>query len=79
MITRPDGKSRVTVEYEDGKPIRIDSIVISTQHNEQVKKKNFTALSGRGYVKTLPKELIDEKQRSTLLEDLSWRSKVIPV
>jgi len=40
---RPDGKSQVTVEYEDGKPIRLETIVISTQHspevnNDQIKK-----------------------------------------
>ncbi len=33
---RPDGKTQVTVEYEDKKPIRVDAIVVSTQHNEKV-------------------------------------------
>ena len=33
---RPDGKSQVTVEYEDGKPVRLDTIVISTQHSSRV-------------------------------------------
>ena len=33
---RPDGKSQVTVVYEDGKPIGVDTVVISTQHNEDV-------------------------------------------
>ena len=33
---RPDGKSQVTVEYDDGRPVRIDTVVLSTQHNESV-------------------------------------------
>jgi len=33
---RPDGKTQVTVQYDDGKPIRVDTIVVSTQHSEDV-------------------------------------------
>ncbi|MBO9598788.1 MAG: methionine adenosyltransferase, partial [Cohnella sp.] len=33
---RPDGKTQVTIEYVDGKPVRVDTIVISTQHSEDV-------------------------------------------
>ena len=38
---RPDGKSQVTVEYEGGKPTRIDAVVISTQHGERVEQEQI--------------------------------------
>ncbi|RXZ83468.1 methionine adenosyltransferase [Paenibacillaceae bacterium] len=33
---RPDGKTQVTIEYQDGKPVRVDAIVVSTQHAEEI-------------------------------------------
>ena len=38
---RPDGKSQVTVEYEDGKPVAMDTVVISAQHDEQVSRREL--------------------------------------
>lgn len=38
---RPDGKTQVTIEYEDNKPVRVDAIVVSTQHDEFVTKEQI--------------------------------------
>jgi S-adenosylmethionine synthetase len=38
---RPDGKTQVTLEYENDKPVRIDAVVVSTQHSESVKHKTL--------------------------------------
>lgn len=59
---RPDGKTQVTVEYEEGKPKRIETILISTQHEaevtiEQLKKDIIEKVIKQ----TVPKNMIDEK------------------
>ncbi len=61
---RPDGKSQVTVEYVDGKPSRIDAVVLSTQHSESVKHKTLTeALMELVVKKALPAHLLDKKTK----------------
>jgi S-adenosylmethionine synthetase len=42
-FVRPDGKSQVSVVYEDNKPVRVDTIVVSTQHTPEVSYKNLRA------------------------------------
>ena len=61
---RPDGKTQVTIEYEDDKPIRIDTVLLSTQHAEGVSQARI-ALDIRKFVfdEVLPKELIDDKTK----------------
>ena len=62
---RPDGKSQVTVEYdENGKPVHIDAVVISSQHSEEVTQEQINK-DIRKYVidPVLPAELVDEKTR----------------
>jgi S-adenosylmethionine synthetase len=61
---RPDGKSQVTVEYRDRKPVRIDTVVVSTQHSESVSSKKLTeAVMEEVIFKGLPKKLLDKKTR----------------
>src|SRR5215208_777962 len=61
---RPDGKSQVTVEYRDGKAVRIDAVVVSTQHAEDVSNKRLhEALREQVIAKALPKRLLDRKTK----------------
>jgi S-adenosylmethionine synthetase len=58
---RPDGKTQVTLEYEDDKPVRVDAIVVSTQHSEDVKYKTLReAIIELVIEKVMPKRLIDK-------------------
>ncbi len=61
---RPDGKAQVTVEYEDDKPVRIDTVVISTQHAPEVNIETIRR-DMLAYVipAVLPKELLDENTK----------------
>ncbi|KNY28635.1 methionine adenosyltransferase [Pseudobacteroides cellulosolvens] len=57
---RPDGKSQVTVEYEDDKPVRIDTVVISTQHGSDVEHATIEKDIIELVIKpVIPAELID--------------------
>ncbi|MGL5270172.1 MAG: methionine adenosyltransferase [Selenomonadaceae bacterium] len=61
---RPDGKTQVTVEYEDGKPVRIDAIVISTQHNPDVELATIEKDLKELVIKpVVPVELLDNKTK----------------
>ena len=58
---RPDGKSQVTVEYEDNRPVRIDTIVISTQHHPDISQQQIRNDLIENVIKpTIPSELIND-------------------
>ena len=61
---RPDGKTQVTVEYEDGKPVRIDAIVISTQHGPEVSLEQIEKDIKEHVIRVIvPSELLDENTK----------------
>ena len=62
---RPDGKSQVTVEYdEDDRPVRVDTVVISTQHDEAASLEQIRADMIEKVIKAvIPAELLDEKTK----------------
>ncbi|MFR3659671.1 MAG: methionine adenosyltransferase [Eisenbergiella sp.] len=61
---RPDGKSQVTVEYDDGKPVRVDSVVISSQHSPEVSQEQLHADIRREVIApVIPAEMLDENTK----------------
>jgi len=61
---RPDGKSQVTIEYENGTPLRVDAVVVSTQHKPDVTYEELRdAVISEVIKKTIPAEMIDSDTR----------------
>jgi S-adenosylmethionine synthetase len=61
---RPDGKSQVTIEYHDGKPIRVDSVVIAAQHKEDVETEKIRKDIIEHVIKqVIPSNLLDKNTK----------------
>jgi len=61
---RPDGKSQVTVEYQGARPLRVDTVVISTQHGESVSNSDLqNAVRDEVIRKVVPAELMDKNTK----------------
>jgi len=57
---RPDAKSQVTIEYSKGKPVRVDTVLISTQHAPEVSQAEITeTITDQLIMPALPKEMVD--------------------
>ncbi len=59
---RPDGKSQVTIEYQHGKPVRVDTALISTQHAPEISQEDIReAIIEHVIQPVLPEEMVDDK------------------
>ena len=61
---RPDGKSQVSIEYDNGRPVRVDTVVVSTQHSPTVTNETLREdITEKIVHKVIPKEMMDAKTR----------------
>lgn len=61
---RPDGKTQVTVEYENDKPVRVDTVVVSAQHSEEISsEKIYGDIVKNVIVPIIPSEMMDNNTR----------------
>jgi S-adenosylmethionine synthetase len=61
---RPDGKSQVTIEYDNGRPVRVEAVVISTQHDEAVSNKDIhSGIREQIIGPVVPAKLIDDRTK----------------
>ncbi len=61
---RPDGKSQVTVEYDGKTPVRVDTIVVSTQHSDEVTYEQIVAdIKREVIIPAIPAQLLDDKTK----------------
>ena len=61
---RPDGKTQITVEYDDDKPVRVDTVVVSSQHSDHISiEKLREDIKREVILTTIPKHLIDENTK----------------
>ena len=61
---RPDGKSQVSIEYDGSKPVRVDTIVVSTQHSSTVSNDTLKeGITERIVNKVIPADMVDSKTR----------------
>lgn len=61
---RPDGKSQVTVQYEDGRPVRIEAVVVSCQHEPSIKISDLReAVMQEVVLKAMPREMLDKNTK----------------
>src|SRR6202046_437926 len=61
---RPDGKSQVTVEYIDGRPARVEAVVVSTQHSEEVSHSVLTEVITKEVIRpVIPERMFDKNTK----------------